>query len=77
LSRSHKLCKRTLRMRYLGLVATLLYGAGLRLLEGLRLRVKDIDFMARLIVVRDGKGEKDRRTMLPKPQMHGRLGEKR
>jgi integron integrase len=49
------------------LVATLLYGTGLRLLEGLRLRVKDIDFMARLIVVRDGKGEKDRRTMLPKP----------
>jgi integron integrase len=49
------------------LIATLLYGTGLRLLEGLRLRVKDIDFMARLIVVRDGKGEKDRRTMLPKP----------
>lgn len=49
------------------LIATLLYGTGLRLLEGLRLRVKDIDFTARLIVVRDGKREKDRRTMLPKP----------
>jgi len=47
------------------LVASLLYGAGLRLLEGLRLRVKDVDMAARLIVVRDGKGAKERRTMLP------------
>jgi integron integrase len=47
------------------LVVSLLYGSGLRLLEGLRLRVKDVDVPARLIVVRDGKGEKDRRTMLP------------
>jgi integron integrase len=47
------------------LVATLLYGTGLRLLEGLRLRVKDIDFGANQIVVRDGKGRKDRVTMLP------------
>ncbi len=47
------------------LVAALLYGAGLRLMEALRLRVKDLDFIARLIVVRDGKGQKDRRTMLP------------
>jgi len=47
------------------LVASLLYGAGLRLMEGLRLRVKDLDTVARLIVVRSGKGDKDRRTMLP------------
>jgi len=47
------------------LVATLLYGAGLRLLEALRLRVQDLEFGANQIVVRDGKGQKDRRTMLP------------
>ncbi|HEX7916088.1 integron integrase, partial [Rudaea sp.] len=47
------------------LVASLLYGTGLRLLEGLRLRAKDVDFGRREIVVRDGKGGKDRRTMLP------------
>lgn len=47
------------------LVAELLYGAGLRLLEALRLRVKDVDFRALQIVVRDGKGAKDRITMLP------------
>lgn len=47
------------------LVANLLYGAGLRLLEALRLRVKDLDFAASQIFVRDGKGEKDRVTMLP------------
>jgi integron integrase len=43
----------------------LLYGAGLRLLECLRLRVKDVDFSANHIVVREGKGNKDRITMLP------------
>ncbi|MBI3301777.1 MAG: integron integrase [Deltaproteobacteria bacterium] len=43
----------------------LLYGAGLRLLECLRLRVKDVDFNANHIVVREGKGNKDRLTMLP------------
>jgi len=43
----------------------LLYGAGLRLMECLRLRVKDIDFSANSIVVREGKGNKDRITMLP------------
>lgn len=46
-------------------IAQLLYGSGLRLLEGLRLRIKDIDFGYRQIVVRDGKGAKDRVTMLP------------
>ncbi len=48
-----------------GLMADLLYGAGLRLLECVRLRVKDVDFAMRQITVRDGKGEKDRVTMLP------------
>ncbi len=47
------------------LVSALLYGTGMRLLEGLRLRVKDVDFVAREIIVRQGKGRKDRRTMLP------------
>jgi integron integrase len=47
------------------LVATLLYGGGLRLLEALRLRVKDVDFARGQITVRDGKGSKDRVTMLP------------
>jgi integron integrase len=48
-----------------GLIARLLYGTGMRKMEGLRLRVKDVDFDRRLIVVRDGKGGKDRITMLP------------
>ncbi len=47
------------------LVVELLYGTGMRLLEGLRLRVKDLDFARGEIVIRDGKGRKDRRTMLP------------
>lgn len=47
------------------LVAALMYGSGLRLLEALRLRVKDIDFETQTITVRRGKGAKDRRTMLP------------
>jgi integron integrase len=47
------------------LMATLLYGAGLRLLECCRLRVKDVDFATNQIVIRDGKGRKDRPTMLP------------
>jgi len=47
------------------LIANLLYGAGLRLNEALRLRVKDIDFGFQQIVVRDGKGGKDRFTVLP------------
>lgn len=47
------------------LMACLLYGSGLRLMECLRLRVKDIDFETRRIMVRQGKGDKDRITMLP------------
>ena len=46
-------------------IANLLYGAGMRLIEALRLRIKDIDFGFRQIVVRDGKGGKDRFTVLP------------
>jgi integron integrase len=49
------------------LMASLLYGAGLRLMECVRLRVKDLDFQYKQITVRDGKGERDRRTMLPQP----------
>ena len=48
------------------LIAGLLYGSGLRLLEALRLRVKDVDFYHRRILVRDGKGAKDRVTILAK-----------
>ena len=48
------------------LMAELLYGSGLRLMECVRLRVKDVDFGYNQIVVRDGKGLKDRITMLPK-----------
>lgn len=47
------------------LIASILYGSGLRLLECLRLRVKDIDFEYKQIIIRQGKGAKDRRTMLP------------
>lgn len=48
-----------------GLLARLLYGTGMRLMEGLRLRVKDVDFDRRSIIVREGKGGKDRVVMLP------------
>jgi len=47
------------------LIASLLYGAGLRVMECLRLRVKDVDLSYRQVLVRDGKGAKDRVTMLP------------
>jgi integron integrase len=47
------------------LIATLLYGSGLRLLEALRLRVKDLDFLRQQILVRDGKGRQDRASLLP------------
>jgi integron integrase len=52
------------------LMANLLYGSGLRLMECIRLRVKDVDFGYNQIVVRDGKGKKDRITMLPKTVAH-------
>lgn len=47
------------------LIAQILYGSGLRILECLRLRIKDLDFEHRSILVRDGKGMNDRITMLP------------
>ncbi|MGZ5466803.1 MAG: integron integrase [Thermoanaerobaculia bacterium] len=62
------------------LVARLLYGTGMRLLEGLRLRVKDIDFEAGELVVRSGKGNKDRTTTLPRvlaPALREQLAEAR
>ena len=52
-----------------GLMARLLYGTGMRLMECVRLRVKDVDFERAEIVVRDGKGAKDRITMLPQSLM--------
>jgi len=58
------------------LMATLLYGTGMRLMECVRLRVKDIDFEANQIVVREGKGFKDRVTVLPqsvKPLLQAHL----
>ena len=47
------------------IIAQILYGSGLRIMEALRLRIKDIDFDNRQIIVRDGKGGNDRVTMLP------------
>ena len=49
----------------IGLVIKLLYGTGMRLMEAVRLRVKDVELERREIIVRDGKGGKDRVTMLP------------
>jgi integron integrase len=54
------------------LMASLLYGAGLRLMECLRLRIKDVDFATHQMTVRDGKGARDRVTMLP-DSSHDRL----
>ena len=54
------------------LIASLLYGSGLRIMEGVRLRIKDLDFAREEITVRDAKGEQQRVTMLPrtlKPQL--------
>ena len=48
-----------------GLLLALLYGTGMRLMEALRLRVKDVDIERRMITIREGKGGKDRTTMLP------------
>jgi site-specific recombinase XerD len=59
------------------LIAMLLYGGGLRLLEALRLRVKDLDFERGEITVREGKADKDRVTMLPRaaiPHLQEHLG---
>ena len=48
------------------LIARLLYGTGMRLMEGMRLRIKDVDFAQLVIIVRDAKGGKDRVVMLPR-----------
>jgi len=48
-----------------GTIIKLLYGTGMRLMEGLRLRIKDLDLERREIIVREGKGNKDRVTMIP------------
>lgn len=48
----------------LALLAKLLYGTGMRLMEGLRLQVKDVDFDRQVVVVREAKGGKDRLVML-------------
>lgn len=56
------------------LMVKLLYGSGMRLMELLRLRVKDLDFDAGLVIVRSGKGDKDRATLLP-VSLHGQLRE--
>jgi integrase len=48
-----------------GLIARLLYGTGMRLTECAQLRIKDVDFQRREIIVRQGKGAKDRVTVLP------------
>ena len=55
------------------LIATLLYGSGMRLMECMRLRVKDVDFERREILIREGKGDRDRVTMLPE-RIRGELG---
>jgi integrase len=55
------------------LMAQVMYGAGLRLNECLRLRVQDVDFERNEILVRDGKGAKDRVTMLPQT-LHAEIG---
>jgi len=54
------------------LVSSLLYGSGLRLLECLQLRIKDLDFARATLTVREGKGDRDRQTLLPAP-LHSRL----
>lgn len=62
----------------LSLMAQLMYGAGLRLLETCRLRVKDLDFGMHEILVRNGKGNKDRRTVLPaslEPDLRGQVAQ--
>ena len=65
---SHQEAKRVIEVVHpsVQLIAQLFYGSGLRLSESLRLRIKDVDFAMSYIVVRDGKGNKDRTTLLPK-----------
>jgi len=63
-----------------GLVVRLLYGTGMRLMEGLRLRVKDVDFERNQITIRAGKGGKDRVTMLPAsivPDLRAHIAQRR
>ncbi|MBU0753325.1 MAG: integron integrase [Gammaproteobacteria bacterium] len=63
-----------------GLIVRLLYGTGMRIKECLRLRVKDIDFARRQVAIREGKGGKDRMTMLPDalvPALEAHLVERR
>jgi integron integrase len=63
-----------------GLIVQMLYGTGMRLMEALRLRVKDVDMQRRQIVIRGGKGDKDRVTMLPEAlvaPLQARLAERR
>lgn len=63
-----------------GLMARLLYGTGMRLMECVRLRVKDVDFGRGEILIRDGKGAKDRVTMLPQSlvgPLHAHLQQRR
>ena len=60
----------------LSLLARLLYGTGMRLMEGLRLRIKDVDFDRHVIIVREAKGAKDRVVMLPRslaPELRAQL----
>jgi integron integrase len=57
------------------LVATLLYGSGLRVLEALTLRIKDIDLEKQRLHIRDGKGRRDRRTMIPQTVMEPLKGQ--
>nr|WP_246479803.1 integron integrase [Niveibacterium microcysteis] len=55
----------------MNLIVRLLYGTGMRLMEAVRLRVKDVDFSRREILIREGKGNKDRVTMLPAALVEG------
>lgn len=56
-------------MRHYAIRTEEMYGAGLRLMEACRIRVKDVDFERKQITVRDGKGEKDRTVPLPQTLM--------
>lgn len=63
-----------------GLVLRLLYGTGMRMMEALRLRVKDLDLERSVITIRQGKGDKDRTTMVPRsllPELRAQLAERR